>query len=64
MNKIIYLLKFTRDDGKTWTVLTNEFFTGQAAAQRKANRLNKDIDGELSRYATTKVSQSWDDIAD
>lgn len=58
--KQIYLLKWTKDDGKTWKLSPNEFFTKLETAQNKVKRLNEDLP-ELSRYEVTEVHLSWDE---
>jgi len=61
--KTIYLLKFTKDDGKNWKVWGGEFFVNEDVAKIKANRLNADMP-ELSRYEVISVPLSWDDDND
>jgi hypothetical protein len=60
MIKIIYLLKFTSDDGATFKVNGREFFINRTVAQEKANRLNLDLP-DLRRYEVETVPISWDE---
>lgn len=57
---IVFQLRFTKDDGKTY-VYRPEFFYSKEIAEKKAKRLNVDLPGELSRYEVTELSLSWDD---
>ena len=58
---IIYLLKFTRDDGNSFRFLTNEFFVNKDVAQAKAERLLSGCTNELARYEVHEIPLSWDE---